>query len=86
MRGVATRVRFELSPVYCVLPKGTRLDLVVRNHWLREYPMPRAIVTMPYFESGTHAIVHGSGARASFVDLPFLDRLTDPHYIRLSGG
>ena len=22
----------------------------------------------------------------TFVDLPFLDRLTDPHYIRLSGG
>jgi hypothetical protein len=68
---VPMRLEFELSPSVFVLPAGTVLRVVVRNHWLRETPMPRNVVTAPYFESTTTSIRHGAGPEESFVDLPF---------------
>ena len=69
--GVPFRLEFDLGPTYHVLPAGTVLKLVVRNHWLREFPMNRVVVTAPYFVSGNVDVQHGTGAATSWIDFPF---------------
>lgn len=53
---VAMTLRFELGPLGVVLPRGTVLKLTLRNHWLREAPMQRRIVSVPYFTPSDVAI------------------------------
>ncbi|MFQ5504470.1 MAG: alpha/beta fold hydrolase [Planctomycetota bacterium] len=65
------RLEFDLSPASCVLPKGSILELFLRNHWLREAPMLRSIVTAPYFVSSTLKVRHGKALEASWLNLPF---------------
>jgi len=66
--GLTTAVELELPPAVAVLPAGTVLRVVVRNHWIREAPMQRRFVAAPYFESASVDLHHG--ASVSWLDLP----------------
>lgn len=68
--GVARRLEFELSPIVSTLPAGSVLELSLRNHWLPEEPHLRWIATVPMFESSRVLVEHGSGAAASWLELP----------------
>ncbi len=61
---------FELSPCFFVLPVGASLELEVRNHWLREAPMSRSFVTVPYFVD-CNTTLHVGGSAPTSLDLPF---------------
>ena len=71
----AMRLTFDMAPIYSVLPRGTILRIVIRNHWLREWPMQRRIVTAPYFVACDTKLRHGTGNNASYVDLPFRNQV-----------
>ena len=72
---IPMRLEFDLSPSVAVLPKGSRLELILRNHWLREAPFLRDIVTAPYLTSSETELRMGAKALASYVDLPFRARV-----------
>lgn len=74
-KGVAQRLEFDLAPTFCILPKGSVLELVISNHWLREAPMSPVLVSVPYFVDSKTLIRHGKGADASFLDLPLRKRV-----------
>lgn len=57
--GRLTTVALELPGVAAVLPAGAVLELSVRNHWLREAPMPRELETAPLFESNRVLVFAG---------------------------
>src|SRR5690606_4453589 len=61
---------FDLSPIACTLPAGSRLVLSLRNHWLTEAPHLRGIVTVPWFSDSSVEVAHGQGPFASSIDLP----------------
>ncbi|MCA8957085.1 MAG: hypothetical protein KDC87_13485, partial [Planctomycetes bacterium] len=64
------RLEFDLSPAHIVLPRGTVLELVLRNHWMVEAPMPTALVAAPYFQSSKVRVEHGRGDLASWLQVP----------------
>ncbi|HLQ39322.1 MAG TPA: hypothetical protein VK348_16045 [Planctomycetota bacterium] len=68
--GIAETVTLPLSPVAVVLPAGTVLRLRLRNLWLREAPLARALETAPLFHDFHLAIGKGPEPGSSFVDLP----------------
>jgi len=70
-KGVPLSLEFDLPQTVCVLPAGTVLKLIVRNHWLREFPMARSAVAAPYFVSCDVQVRHGTGSDVSWVELPF---------------
>lgn len=68
--GQPRRVEFELTPAGSLLPAGTVLELVLRNHWLTSAPYQDAIVMVPEFTSGKLGILHEAPPQQSFLHLP----------------
>lgn len=64
------RVEFELSPIGVALPAGTRLEVVLSNHWILASPWPAALMATPEFTPGGATVVHGHGVQASWIELP----------------
>lgn len=68
---VARDFEVELSPSVNVLPSGTRFELEIRNHWMRESPGQRALKTAPYFASCDTSIALGGSAQvAASIEIP----------------
>src|SRR5690606_8657182 len=81
---------FDLSPIACTLPAGSRLVLSLRNHWLTEAPHLRGIVTVPWFSDSSVEVAHGQGPFASSIDLPVREAVrptlvVDRHRLALTG-
>jgi alpha-beta hydrolase superfamily lysophospholipase len=68
--GVPEDVDFHLPPIAARLPAGSTVRLRLRNHWLRESPMARALEVAPRFHPFQVDILHGDATGGSWIDLP----------------
>ena len=57
-----TTLEFDLGPAATTLPAGSVLELLIRNHWLREAPWARELVTAPLFTAFALDVLHGNTA------------------------
>lgn len=65
-----TTLEFALGPIATPLPTGSVVELVVRNHWLREQPWANEIVAAPLFTPFALSVLHGNAAsNASWVEV-----------------
>jgi hypothetical protein len=68
--GIAEERDVVLPPVTTRVPAGGIVRLRLRNLWLRESPMARALETAPRFHDFQVAVQHTGGAGGSWLDLP----------------
>ena len=67
--GIAEDRDFLLPPSALRIPADSTVRLRLRNLWLYEYPMTRALAVAPLFHDFNVAIVHGQ-TDGSWIDLP----------------
>ena len=71
-QGIAESHDLRLAPVTMRIPAGATLRLRLRNLWLREAPMTRALDAAPIFGNFRVDVVHGDAPTGSWIDLPLV--------------
>ncbi len=69
-QGLPEAFDLRLAPVAMRIPAGATLRLRLRNLWLREAPMVRALDAAPIFGDFRVDVVHGAAPFGSWLDLP----------------
>ena len=71
----ASAFEFDLGSVATNLPIGSIVELIVRNHWLREAPWANELVAVPLFTPFALTLMHGNTAvDASWVEVTYRPR------------